>query len=152
MNIRNFHSSKGIIFFIFCCWAEILIFASALFTSSILFKLMMSIVKAIKGIDYYSLPLELPFRIKIFILFSVLGLTQLLFSNFVGRMAGRGVYLFLYIADACAISCFFINSIIMRTDLRDYRFLWLGVFIVMAVSSLHLLIPADIKKDTGRQA
>lgn len=146
MNIRDFRSSKGIIFFIFCCWAEILIFASALFTSSMLFKLPIYIIKAVKGIEYYALPLELPGRIKIFILFSILGLIQLLFSDFIGRMSGRGIYLFLYIADACAISCFFINSIIMRTDLRDYRFLWLGVFIVMAVSSLHLLIPAGRKK------
>ncbi len=139
MNIKDWFNPKGIVVFLFCCWAEVLIFSISLFMSAFLWNMVKMVIKLWKSSFYYSLSGQDTMKVKIFLLFVTLGIIQYFFSGLISKLGKRRIYLFLYILDACAIASLFINSMIMRTDLRDYRFLWLGVFIVMIVSSLSIL-------------
>lgn len=140
MNVRNLLSAKAAVFFIFLCWAEILIFALALFIASWAGDSLNFIMEKIKGDAYYLIQVQTRLSFKIFFLFCFLGIFQFLFSNMLSaKIKISSLYLFLYISDACAVSLFFINKIIHKTDLRDFHFLWLAAFFAMIVSSLHIL-------------
>lgn len=134
--------------FLFYCWAEILIFSISFFASNFLWNIVKISIKLWKSSFYYTLTGEAIAKIKIFILFVLLGIAQYFFSGLISKFGKKRIYLFLYVSDACAISCLFINPMIMRTDLRDYHFLWLGVFIVMIVSSLRILEKRETKTPT----
>ncbi len=139
MTVKNLFSAKSAVFFIFLCWAEVLIFTAALFSAVWAGDLLSLIIEKLKGNEYYLLSAQARLAPKVFFLFCFLGAGQFLFSDFLSRKARNSVYFFLYLADACAVSIFFINSIVKKTELRDYSLLWLGALIVMLASSLHLL-------------
>ncbi|MEW5951682.1 MAG: hypothetical protein GX447_03920 [Elusimicrobia bacterium] len=140
MSVKNLLSAKSAAFFIFLCWAEILIFALALFIASWTGDSLNFIMEKIKGDAYYLIQIQTRLSFKIFFLFCFLGIFQFLFSDILSnKIKISPLYLFLYLSDACAVSLFFVNRIISKTDLRDYYFLWLAVFFAMLAASLHIL-------------
>lgn len=139
MTVKNLFSIKSAVFFIFLCWAEVLIFTTTLFLSIWAGDLVNLTLEKLIGNRYYLFSAQLRIAPKIFFLFCFLGAAQFLFSDFLRQKSRKSVYFFLYLSDACAVSIFFINPIIKKTEMRDYNFLWLGVMIVMLTASLHLL-------------
>lgn len=145
MTVKNFFSAKALVLFIFLCWAEILIFTMALFPAIWAGDLFNLITEKIKGNSYYALSPHIRLAPKIFFLFCFLGAAQFLFSDFIKRRLRSSFYLFVYICDACAVSVFFINSIIGKTDLRAYNLLWLGTLVVMLAGCLPILLAKEEK-------
>lgn len=135
----KFLNLKGVNFFIFCIWSEILIFTLALVMGNLCSNLVFYAFKVWDGKDFYSMGGDTTVGIRLGVMFAIATILQYFFTAFLSRHVKNTLNLALYLVNACAVSCFFMNSLISRTALKNYTLLWLGFFAALMIGSWELI-------------
>jgi len=136
----KFINIKGFNFFILALWLEIIIFAISLFGGNIISNILFYIIKLILKKDFYLLNFNIVNSIKLSIMFAFLSYIQSILVGFLLKWSRKKLSLMIYIINACFIASFFIDKILSKTLLKDYKFLWLGFLVAFILGNYELFI------------
>ncbi|PIS46731.1 MAG: hypothetical protein COT17_07105 [Elusimicrobia bacterium CG08_land_8_20_14_0_20_51_18] len=131
---------KGVNFFILCIWMEIIIFSLSLVSGNLLSNLLFYASRLALEKDFYAMSRNVSDGVRLSLMFAAATLFQHLFTSFLARHIKNRLNLMLYLVNACAVSCFFMHSLLARTSLKNYKLLWLGFFAALLIGVSELII------------
>jgi len=136
----KFINIKGFNFFILVLWLEIIIFSISLFGGNIISNIIFYILEITLKKDFYSMSFSIVNSVKLAIMFAIVSYIQSVFVNFLLKWIRNHLSLMVYIINACFISSFFMDKILSKTLLKDYKFLWMGFLLAFILGNYELFL------------